>query len=168
MSQFELSAEIPAIAEAAWQTLTSLPEWSSWNRLVPSAEGELVPGSVLHFKVRGPDGELVPLDPVVVSVASPRELVLEAAVGARRLVRLVHTFSIESAGAGKSILRQRWVPTEPLPPDPWSVIRDRLARWAELGDDLAAYLATDARRAVPTSASAAGDASPLRSDTIRN
>ena len=141
MLQFELANEIHATAESVWDALSTLSEWSTWNRLVPHALGQLVVGSTLHLKVRGPDGEVASLDPLVLSVIPPRELVLEAHVGSRRVLTLSHTFSIESIGYNISVLRQCWLAAEPLDENAWSVVCDRLARWIELGDDLAAYLA---------------------------
>lgn len=145
MLEFELATEISATTDSVWHALSSLSEWATWNRLVPRASGQLVGGSTLHFEVRDVNGELVQLDPLVVSVVPPRELTLEAYVGSRRLLRLTHTFSIESTDRSESVLRQRWVLAEPLDQSAWTVVCDRLARWTALGDDLAGYLGKKGR-----------------------
>jgi hypothetical protein len=147
MRQFELSTDIPAGRERAWQTLERLSEWSIWNRLVPHAAGELRPGSRLDLKIRGRSGRLSPFHPVVVSVAPPRELVLMASIGRGWLLHLVHTFSLEVISPGTSRLQQRWNATGLLVPFLWPVIWRGMARFEEFGSDLASRTAEGTHRA---------------------
>lgn len=144
MYTFELVTEIPAGQERAWSTLTQLAEWSRWNRLVPSAAGALQPGVQLDLQIRGSNGDLRPFRPVVVAITPPRELILEAWLGRRWLVRMLHTFSIEQRGPDAARLRQRWVASGLFVPVIWPILRRNMVRFTEFGSDLALEVAQPA------------------------
>lgn len=78
---------------------------------------------------------------MVVSVNAPTELVLMAFVGSRRLLHMVHSFTVEAVGPAASLLTQRWTATGFLVPVLWPLIRREMARFAELGADLAVAVA---------------------------
>ena len=162
MRQFELSTDIPAGQERSWRTLVRLDEWSAWNQLVPQAKGDLRPGSILDLKIRGRSGRLSSFRPVVVSLAPPGELVLEASVGRRWLLHMVHTFSVERMAPEASRLRQHWVATGLLAPMLWPVIRNGMARFAQLGSDLALRTAQTGPEGAAQPSVAADGASPRR------
>jgi hypothetical protein len=139
---FELSTVIPADRDRAWHALAGLPEWCAWNRLIPHAEGELRPGARLNLRLRGPANRTTPFHPIVVSVDPPNELVLAASVGSRRLVHMVHSFTLETVGLNTSLLKQRWSATGVMVPLLWPLLQRGMVRFGELGSDLASHVAT--------------------------
>lgn len=114
--------------------LVDLAHWPRWNRLVPHGEGALREGETLSFRIRGVRR---PHRPVVVRVAEPEEIVLAATFGHRWLLRMEHRFAFVEAGEGCR-LDQRWEVTGVLAPLLWWRLVPALARFAELGEDLAA------------------------------
>ncbi len=148
MRAFELSTEIDAAPAEVWRVLVAMDAWPSWNRLVPYGEGDARPGGRLLFHIRRADGSRYVHRPRVVSITSPRELVLAASFGHRWLVHMEHTFLIEARGVGGSLFRQRWTVTGLLVPLLWSILVRALARFAELGDDLATRLSRAGAAAV--------------------
>lgn len=135
MREFELTTEIVAAQERAWQSLLRLDEWPPWNRLMPSARGAPRPGAMLDLRMRRVDGAHRPHRPTVVSFQPPECVVLAAALGHHRLVCMVHSLSNESLGLGRSRLRQTWSVTGLLVPLIWPMLVGIMSRFSELGED---------------------------------
>ena len=70
------------------------------------------------------------------------EWVLAASVGHRWLLHMVHSFTVDTVGPSASSLTQRWQVTGVLVPLLWPLIRRGMARFAELGSDLALRVKT--------------------------
>jgi hypothetical protein len=138
MREFELTTEIDAPQSYAWQTLVALETWPQWNHLVPSGRGDVRVGAVLDLRMRRPDGGYRPHRPTVLALRPPDEVVLAASFGHRRALHMVHSLAIEPRGAERCRLRQRWEVTGLLVPVLWPQLVSTMARFAELGDDLAA------------------------------
>ncbi len=155
MRAFELSTKIDAAPAHVWQALVAIDAWPSWNRLVPYGEGVVRPGERLLFRIRRVDGSFRVHRPHVVATNAPQELVLAASFGHRWLVHMEHAFAIEARGVGGSVLRQRWTVTGLLVPLLWPMLVRAMARFAELGDDLATRLSPTGTASAPLTPPAA-------------
>jgi len=137
---YELSTPIDAPIESAWHGLVHLDDWPQWNNLVPSASGNVTTGARLEFQIRREDGRgLRRHRPVVVTVAAPNQVVLAASFGHKRLLHLVHSFCFERQGSGLR-LRQTWDATGLLVPILRCELTKTMARFTELGEDLARWV----------------------------
>ncbi|MGB1016388.1 MAG: SRPBCC domain-containing protein [Nannocystaceae bacterium] len=137
---YELSTPIDAPIENAWHGLVYLHDWPQWNNLVPRASGEVVVGAQLEFQIRRDDGKgLRAHRPVVLTLAPPKKIVLAASFGHQRLLRLVHSFYFDNQGS-ELRLRQTWDATGLLVPILRSELTKTMARFAELGEDLAKWV----------------------------
>ncbi len=136
--EFELSTRIDGTPDEAWAVLTDLDAYSQWSRLVPFASGATVPGARILLRIRGPGRHLRPFRPTIVSLDPPREFVLQASVGHRSLIHMVHYFTFVGSVASGVSLRQRWVATGALVPVLWPLLRLSMARFSEFGADLSA------------------------------
>ncbi len=141
--EFEISTPIDGSADEAWAVLTHFEDYSKWSRLLPFANGVAVPGARLDLRIRGPGRRLRPFRPRVVSVDPPHEMVLDASVGHRSLVHMVHSFTFVGCAETGVQLRQRWVATGILVPVLWPLLRRAMARFNEFGTDLSARVAGD-------------------------
>mgnify|MGYP006414875745 CR=1 FL=1 len=141
MRRLELSAALPASAEAAWAVLIDTEQWPSWGTLVVSARGAFVGGSVWEMELQGSQGRAARrMTPRFVSMVPGRRLVFETCVGHAALVRMTHIFDVEAAGPGRSVLRQTFEVSGALVLPLWPVLRRGMLQFAELGTDLAARL----------------------------
>jgi hypothetical protein len=86
--------------------------------------------------------------PTVISLDPPRRIVLAAAFGHRRFVYLVHSFFIEEVDGGLR-LRQTWDATGLLIPILWPVLTKMMARFQELGEGLAGWVARESATGSP-------------------
>ncbi|MCP4873489.1 MAG: hypothetical protein GY898_32780 [Proteobacteria bacterium] len=139
MRRLELSTELPASAEAAWEALIDTSGWPRWGRLVVSAEGEFEAGSRWTMQLRGGPGPRT-MRPYFVSMGAPREIVFETRLGGGA-VRMQHAFEVEARGGG-SVLHQRFEATGPAVPLLWRWLRAGMLQFDQLGDDLAAQLSS--------------------------
>ncbi len=139
--EFEISTPIDGSADEAWAVLTRFADYSKWSRLLPFASGTLIPGTRLDLRIRGPGRRAFSFRPRVVSVNPPHELVLDASVGHRSLVHMVHSFTLIGCAEIGVQLRQRWVATGILVPVLWPLLRHAMARFNEFGTDLSARVA---------------------------
>lgn len=146
--EFELSTPIDGTADEAWAVLTDFDAYPQWNRLVPFASGATVPGARVRGRIRGPGRRRIPFNPTIVSLDPPRELVLQASLGHRSLVHMIHTFTFLGSEAPGVCLRQRWVATGALVPVLWPLLRSSMARFREFGADLSARVAATQSGAV--------------------
>jgi len=140
MRDYELSTPILASAAVVWTALVELEHWGEWNKLVPVASGEVRTGEVLAFKIRRVDGTFRDHRPTVDAIEPGRVIVLSAAFGHRHAVKLVHTFTIDQLGDGHCRLHQRWDASGVLVPLLWRSLTQTMARFSELGEDLAAWV----------------------------
>jgi hypothetical protein len=139
--EFEISTPIDGSADEAWAALTRFEDYSKWSRLLPFASGTVVPGTRLDLRIRGPGRRAFSFHPRVVSVNPPHELVLDASVGHRSFVHMVHSFTFVGCAETGVQLRQRWVATGILVPVLWPLLRRAMARFNEFGTDLSARVA---------------------------
>ncbi len=139
--EFEISTPIDGSADEAWAVLTRFEDYSKWSRLLPFASGTVVPGTRLDLRIRGPGRRVFSFRPRVVSVDPPHELVLDASLGHRSLVHMVHSFTFVGSTETGVQLRQRWVATGILVPVLWPLLRRAMARFNEFGTDLSARVA---------------------------
>ena len=51
--EFELSTPVDGTLDQAWAVITDFEAYPQWNRLVPFASGETVPGARVLLRVRG-------------------------------------------------------------------------------------------------------------------
>ncbi|MFT5686771.1 MAG: hypothetical protein ACI8RZ_007728 [Myxococcota bacterium] len=141
MRHLELSADLPASAEAAWAVLIDTDDWPSWGRLVVAAEGELVAGHQWCMTLGGGEGRPTrTLRPRFVSMVPGRQLVFETRLGASWIVRMVHTFEVLPAGPTGSVLRQSFAITGLLVAPLWGVLHRGMVQFEALGADLALRL----------------------------
>jgi hypothetical protein len=138
--EFEISSPVEGGLQQAWETLTDFSTYGEWNHLIPFAEGSLSPGSRLELRLSGPGGSRRPFRPIVVAAEPPRKLVLEASVGHRSLIHMVHHFTL-SGSAPTIVLQQRWEATGALVAILWPLLRAGMARFDRLATDLDACLA---------------------------
>ncbi len=140
--EFEVSTPVDGTIDEAWAVITDFEAYPQWNRLVPFASGETMPGARVLLRVRGPGRRARSFRPTIVSVNPPRELVFQASVVHSSLIHMVHYFTfIDSAAAGV-LLRQRWVATGVLVPVLWPLLRLAMARFREFGTDLSARVSS--------------------------
>ena len=135
MRNFEIHTTIQGEPNRAWEVMTDLSRYGEWSKLIPFAEGELSPGSRLNLRIRAPGGLLRPFRPTVVSITSPKELVLEATIGHRKLIHILHSFTLVKAESQLKLL-QRWEATGTLVPMAWPLMRLGMSQFEEYGLDL--------------------------------
>jgi len=135
--RFELSSEISGDPADAWVKLSDLSTYSSWNSLIPAAEGTLSPGSQVNLRVLGPGGFARTFRPEVLSVEAPHQIRFAGSLGHRNLVHMVHTLELIGS-TPRFVLRQQWEVTGVLVPLVWPLLVAGMRRFARVGSDLEA------------------------------
>ncbi len=141
MKSFELIDDIEAPAASVWGLLADLATWSSWNTLIPHAEGRLLPGSQLRLEVRDASGRKRPFRARVVDVHPTRGLVLVASVGAPWLLHMTHVLAVEPTANNGCRLRQTWTVSGLAHTAMWRSLRADMTRFDRIANDLANILA---------------------------
>ena len=133
---FTLSTEIPAPAGRAAALLLDVRAWPRWNRLVPRVRGDVAPGALVTFAIRQPGGGHYAHRARVLEL-EPLRVVLSAVFLHPLLLRMDHAFDFVPVDPGRSRLDQSWSVSGVLAPLLWRRLVRAMARFAELGDDLA-------------------------------
>ena len=141
LRRFAVESPLPASAEEAWEVFLDTARWPKWGRMVPSARGDLVAGSRWEIETVREGGRRSLLQPILLRLRPPRELVFRTEIGGGHALRLDHRFRFEAVGPDRSILRQSWEVRGLVLPLAWGAVTRELSRWSRLGEDLAHRLA---------------------------
>ena len=82
--------------------------------------------------------------PYFVSMQAPQQIVFETRLGTAWAVTMRHSFELEAAEDGDSLLWQRFEARGALVRPLWRMLREGMLQFDELGDDLARHLGEQA------------------------
>ena len=144
MRRLELSTELPASVQEAWDALVDLEGGPQWGRLVVAADGEFVPGARWTMRLQGEGGPST-MRPYFVSMEPGRSIVFETRIVTGWAVTMRHVFELEATGAARCTLHQRFEATGLLVAPLWRPLHRGMLQFDRLGEDLAARLSRSSR-----------------------
>ena len=98
--------EIAASPKQVWNVLTDFNGYREWNPAIPSAEGEAMPGTVLHVVIHWPGLKRSNYDLEVLAATPERELRWLGHFAFKGLLDGDHRFTIEPGGQNRSHVTQ--------------------------------------------------------------
>ena len=140
MKEFSLVVDIAAPREKVWEALADFDKYSLWNPVVPQISGRFEVGQCLQHRLIKIDGSEVEYTPTVLAVEAPRHSVLAKALIHKKLIYLVHTFSLGEPLDGVTKFTQTWQCTGLLVPLLWRELVGRFKNFEKSNNSLKNYL----------------------------
>jgi hypothetical protein len=97
-SDIDTTIDIQSPPERIWELLTAFRLYDHWNPMIPKAEGVAVEQGVLVMVIKLPEVGEFTLKPVIVRLASNREITWKSRLRVPGILAWEHSFLIEPAG----------------------------------------------------------------------